>query len=50
MGVTFSQMFPPHPGLTEKNLPSQKGKVIIVTGGASGVGIYTSIMSLYNSY
>ena len=38
MGVTFSQFFPPTPTLTEANLPSQKGKVFIVTGGASGVG------------
>lgn len=38
MGVMFSQLFPPSPSLTEANLPSQKGKVFIVTGGASGVG------------
>ena len=38
MGVTYSQFFPPHPTLTEANLPSQKGKVFIVTGGTSGVG------------
>ena len=38
MGATFSQFFPPNPDLTEKNLPNQKGKVFIVTGGASGVG------------
>lgn len=38
MGGTFSQMFPPTAGLTEKNLPSQRGKVFIVTGGASGIG------------
>ena len=38
MGVTYSQFFPPPPTLTEANLPSQKGKVFIVTGGASGVG------------
>ncbi|KAK4502037.1 hypothetical protein PRZ48_007848 [Zasmidium cellare] len=38
MGVTFSQFFPPRPTLTEVNLPSQKGRVFIVTGGASGVG------------
>lgn len=38
MGATFSQLFPPSPDLTEKNLPSQKGKVFIVTGGTSGVG------------
>ncbi|KAL9115370.1 MAG: hypothetical protein Q9227_000691 [Pyrenula ochraceoflavens] len=39
MGTTFSQFFPPAPTLTEANLPSQKGKVFIVTGGASGVGL-----------
>ena len=38
MGSTFSQLYPPPPNLTEKNLPSQKGKVFIVTGAASGVG------------
>ena len=38
MGVTFSQFFPPHPTLTEANLPSQKGKVFVVAGGTSGVG------------
>jgi NAD(P)-dependent dehydrogenase (short-subunit alcohol dehydrogenase family) len=37
MGVAFSQMFPPAPTLTEENLPSQKGKVFIVTGGYSGI-------------
>ncbi|KAJ5595248.1 steroid dehydrogenase [Penicillium hispanicum] len=39
MGVTWSQFFPPTPTLTEANLPSQKGKVFIVTGGYSGVGL-----------
>lgn len=39
MGATFSQFFPPHPTLTEANLPNQNGKVFIVTGGASGVGL-----------
>lgn len=38
MGVTFSQFFPPRPTLTEANLPSQEGKVFIITGGASGIG------------
>ncbi|KAJ5843590.1 Short-chain dehydrogenase/reductase SDR [Penicillium rubens] len=38
MGVTWSQIFPPPPSLTEVNLPSQNGKVFIVTGGYSGVG------------
>ena len=39
MGVTFSQFFPPQPTLTEANLPSQNGKVFLVTGGYSGVGL-----------
>ena len=38
MRVLFSQFFPPPPTLTEANLPSQKGKIFIVTGGTSGVG------------
>jgi len=38
MGATWSQFFPPTPTLTEENLPSQQGKVYIVTGGASGIG------------
>ena len=38
MGVTYSQFFPSPPTLTEANLPSQKAKAFIVTGGASGVG------------
>ena len=39
MSVLWSQMFPPSPTLTEQNLPNQKGRVFIVTGGASGVGL-----------
>ncbi|THV49388.1 hypothetical protein BGAL_0197g00050 [Botrytis galanthina] len=39
MGITFSQFFPPTPTLTENNLPSQAGKVFIITGGTSGVGL-----------
>ncbi|KAF7196804.1 Short-chain dehydrogenase/reductase sthC [Pseudocercospora fuligena] len=38
MGASYSQFFPPPPTLTESNLPSQSGKVFIVTGGAAGVG------------
>lgn len=38
MGVIWSQIFPPPPTLTEVDLPCQKGKVFIVTGGYSGVG------------
>ena len=39
MGITFSQFFPPKPRLTEANLSSQAGKVFIVTGGYSGIGL-----------
>jgi NAD(P)-dependent dehydrogenase (short-subunit alcohol dehydrogenase family) len=42
MGVTLSQFFPPIANLTETNLPTQEGKVFIVTGGASGVGFELS--------
>jgi NAD(P)-dependent dehydrogenase (short-subunit alcohol dehydrogenase family) len=38
MGATLSQIFPPPATLTEENLPNQKGKVFLVTGGASGMG------------
>ena len=47
MGATFSQFFPPSPALTEANLPSQAGKVFIVTGGASGVGLELVRMLYY---
>ncbi|RPB01515.1 NAD(P)-binding protein [Choiromyces venosus 120613-1] len=35
---TLSEMFPPAPVFTEKDLPDLSSKVYIVTGGASGVG------------
>ncbi|KAI1139305.1 NAD(P)-binding protein [Hypoxylon sp. FL0543] len=38
----FSQLFPPRPKFTDKNVPDQNGKVFIVTGGASGVGFEVS--------
>ncbi|KAI1498029.1 hypothetical protein F5X99DRAFT_412492 [Biscogniauxia marginata] len=38
----MSQMFPPCPKFTEKDIPDQTGKVHIVTGGASGVGFELS--------
>ena len=38
MGGAWSQLFPAKPDLVEKNLPPQKGKVFVITGGASGVG------------
>lgn len=39
MGVAWSQFYPPSPTLTERNLPNQKGKVFMITGGASGIGL-----------
>ncbi|KAL2008387.1 hypothetical protein VTN00DRAFT_8369 [Thermoascus crustaceus] len=39
MGTCWTQLFPPSPPLlTEKNLPSQRGKVFAVTGATSGIG------------
>lgn len=34
----LSEIFPPKPTLTERNLPDQSGKTFIVTGASSGVG------------
>jgi retinol dehydrogenase-12 len=34
----LNAFFPPAPTFTDANLPSQKGRVVIVTGAASGVG------------
>ncbi|KAF2094813.1 NAD(P)-binding protein [Rhizodiscina lignyota] len=48
MGATWSQFFPPTPTLTEANLPSQKGRVFIVTGGYSGIGLELARI-LYNA-
>ncbi|EME38052.1 hypothetical protein DOTSEDRAFT_57652 [Dothistroma septosporum NZE10] len=38
MGNTCSQLFPPKPLLTDKELPNLGGKVYIVTGSSGGVG------------
>ncbi|KAM5354043.1 hypothetical protein ACJ41O_000693 [Fusarium nematophilum] len=49
----YTQLFPPAPSLTEANVPSQTGKVFIVTGGNSGVGfelckiLYTTGATIY---
>lgn len=48
MGVAFSQIFPPGPTFTEKNISSQKGRVFIVTGGYSGIG-YNLASILYRA-
>ena len=34
----LSELFPPKPTLTERNLPDQSGKTFIITGASSGVG------------
>jgi NAD(P)-dependent dehydrogenase (short-subunit alcohol dehydrogenase family) len=39
MGGVLTQLFPPVPTLTEKNLPDLEGKVFIVTGGNAGIGL-----------
>ncbi|KAI1088004.1 NAD(P)-binding protein [Rostrohypoxylon terebratum] len=38
----FTQLFPPCPKFTDKDVSDQTGKVFIVTGGASGVGFEVS--------
>lgn len=42
------QWFPSKPLFTEAEVPSQKGKVFIVTGGNSGIG-YALIKILYGT-
>lgn len=39
MGVFWSQVFPPKPSFTVKDIPSLNGRVFIVTGGNAGVGL-----------
>ncbi|PWY88004.1 NAD(P)-binding protein [Aspergillus sclerotioniger CBS 115572] len=38
MGAQFSQFFPPRPTFTPDDVPRQSGKVVLITGGASGIG------------
>ncbi|OAX85236.1 hypothetical protein ACJ72_00396 [Emergomyces africanus] len=38
MSSLWTQVFPPRPQFTDKNLPDLKGKVYIVTGSNTGVG------------
>ncbi|KAL2826425.1 hypothetical protein BDW59DRAFT_145165 [Aspergillus cavernicola] len=38
MGAQFSQFFPPQPTFTEHDVPSQKGRVFLITGATSGIG------------
>ena len=39
MGQTWSQIFPPKAEYTEKNIPDLHGKVYMVTGATSGIGM-----------
>ena len=48
MGVAWSQMYPPAATFTEKNVPTQKGRVFIITGGYSGIG-YELVRMLYGT-
>jgi len=45
---TLSEIFPPTPAFTERDLPDLSSKVYIVTGGASGVGRELCKVSLYH--
>lgn len=36
--TTINQVFPGRPAFTDKDIPSQAGKVFIITGGAAGLG------------
>ncbi|OTB09732.1 hypothetical protein K445DRAFT_323683 [Daldinia sp. EC12] len=49
MGAQWSQVFPPKPTFTETNLGSQNGKVFLITGGYSGIGLELAKM-LYKSH
>ncbi|KAK7218924.1 hypothetical protein V2G26_006927 [Clonostachys chloroleuca] len=39
MGNTVSQLFPPKPRFTDKDVPDLQGKVYLVTGSNTGVGL-----------
>lgn len=36
---TYSELLPPAPAFTEKDLPDLSARVYLVTGGASGIGL-----------
>ncbi|KAL3467794.1 hypothetical protein BJX64DRAFT_299083 [Aspergillus heterothallicus] len=39
LSAQLTQLFPPRPIFTEKDIPFQKGKVYVITGGTSGIGL-----------
>jgi NAD(P)-dependent dehydrogenase (short-subunit alcohol dehydrogenase family) len=47
MAATWSEMFPPSPSFTEKDIPSQEGRVFLITGGSAGIG-YEVAKALYH--
>lgn len=48
LSTIWTQYFPPEGPITEANLPSQTGKVFIVTGGSNGLG-YELSRQLYGA-
>ena len=44
----WTQYFPPAPAFTERDVPNQRGRIFVVTGGNSGVG-YELCKTLYST-
>ncbi|KAH6673437.1 hypothetical protein B0J14DRAFT_590772 [Halenospora varia] len=47
MAATWGELFPPPPSFTEANIPSQAGRVFLITGGTGGIG-YEAAKILYH--